>query len=113
MRQRFTNNQKHTSRRNVLLSVAIFLVIFFGFQMAVATVSRQTAAEEMQTLENAIQRDITQCYAVEGSYPSSLQYLKDNYGLHYDESRYFVDYQPLGSNILPEVTIIQKGGIKP
>ena len=110
MKQRFTNNQKHTSLRNILLSSVVFLVIFFGFQMAVAAVSRQTAAEEMQTLENAIQRDITQCYAAEGSYPSSLQYLKDNYGLHYDESRYFVDYQPLGANLLPEVTILQKGG---
>ena len=110
MKQRFTNNQKHTSHRNIFLSVIIFFVIFFGFQAAVAVVSRQTSAEEMQTLENAIQRDIIQCYSEEGSYPSSLQYLKDNYGLHYDEDRYFVDYQPLGTNILPDITIIQKGG---
>ena len=66
----------------------------------------------MQTLKNAISRNITQCYAVEGSYPQSLDYLKKNYGLHYDENRYFVDYQPLGSNILPEVTIIRRGGSK-
>ena len=41
-----------------------------------------------------------------------LDYLKKNYGLHYDENRYFVDYQPLGANILPEVTIIRRGGSK-
>ena len=48
------------------------------------------------------------CYAIEGSYPESLQYLKDNYGLTYDEEKYFIDYQVLGSNILPDVTIIDR-----
>lgn len=110
MKQRFMDHKTHSSRRNILLSVIIFFVIFFGFQAAVAMVSRQTAEEEMQTLEEAIRRDIVQCYTAEGSYPSSLQYLIDNYGLHYDESRYFVDYQPLGANLLPDVTIIPKGG---
>ncbi|WP_318583936.1 hypothetical protein [[Clostridium] scindens] len=53
-------------------------------------------------------RSITQCYAVEGNYPESLDYLKKSYGLHYDEDKFFVDYQPLGSNIMPDVTIIKK-----
>ena len=54
-------------------------------------------------------RNITYCYAVEGSYPESLDYLKEHYGLTYDEDRFFVDYQVIGANILPDVTIIEKG----
>ncbi len=54
-------------------------------------------------------RSITHCYAVEGTYPSSLEYLKENYGLTYDETVFFVDYQTIGSNILPDVTIIERG----
>jgi hypothetical protein len=34
--------------------------------------------------------------------------LKENYGLTYDEDLFFVDYQTIGSNILPDVTIIEK-----
>lgn len=112
MRQRFVNHYKNSHQRNIIISIVVFFVVFFCFQTALSSLSRQTEEEEMQTLKNAISRDITQCYAVEGSYPQSLDYLKKNYGLHYDENRYFVDYQPLGSNILPEVTIIRRGGSK-
>ena len=63
---------------------------------------------QKESLENAITRSITHCYAVEGSYPASLDYLKENYGLTYDEDLFFVDYQTIGSNILPDVTIIEK-----
>ena len=46
---------------------------------------------------------------MEGSYPESLEYLKEHYGITYDEDRFFVDYKIVGTNILPDVTIIEKG----
>ena len=55
-------------------------------------------------------RNITYCYAVEGAYPESLDYLKENYGLTYDENLFFVDYHIDGSNIFPDITIIERGG---
>ena len=64
---------------------------------------------QKESLESALIRNITYCYAVEGSYPESLDYLKEHYGLTYDEDRFFVDYQVIGANILPDVTIIEKG----
>lgn len=112
MRQRFVTHHKNSFCRNIIVSIVVFFVVFFLFQYAISSLSRQTEKEKLQTLEAAITRDITQCYAVEGSYPPSLEYLKKNYGLHYDENRYFVDYQPLGTNILPEVTIIRRGGAR-
>ena len=54
-------------------------------------------------------RSITYCYSVEGAYPESLDYLRDNYGLYYDEDMFFVDYRVSGSIILPDITIIEKG----
>lgn len=62
----------------------------------------------MRTLETAVMRGITHCYAIEGTYPDSLEYLIENYGLIYDESHYYIDYQPLGSNLMPDVAIIRK-----
>ncbi len=60
-------------------------------------------------MDNALTRGVTYCYTVEGSYPESLEYLKENYGLIYDEDLFFVDYKVEGSNILPDITIIEKG----
>ena len=38
--------------------------------------------------------------------------LKAHYGLTYDENLFFVDYQTVGANIYPDVTIIEKGAGK-
>ncbi|WP_242847353.1 hypothetical protein [Dorea sp. D27] len=59
-------------------------------------------------METAVSRGIAHCYAIEGAYPESLQYLEAHYGLIYDKDRFFIDYQILGSNIMPDVTIIDK-----
>lgn len=62
----------------------------------------------MRTLEQAIHKSVAHCYAVEGVYPESLEYLKEEYGISYDSEKYFVDYQIWGENIMPDITIIQK-----
>jgi len=53
---------------------------------------------------------ISQCYAVEGCYPPSLEYLEQHYGLLYDEDSFFIDYEYYGSNLLPEVTVLRRTG---
>ena len=36
-----------------------------------------------------------------------LEYLESHYGLTYDHDLFFVDYQAIGSNIMPDVTIVR------
>lgn len=112
MNQRFVMEKKHSYIRNLLISLAVFAAVFLVFYFAVSSVSDRTREEELQTLKTAVTRDITHCYAVEGSYPKSLEYLKENYGLTYDEDKYFVDYQPMGMNIMPDVTIMKRTNSK-
>lgn len=109
MKQRFVTNPAGSSFKNTVISVIMFIVVFCVFWLGVSSVSEKTSAQEKQTLETAITRNMVHCYAIEGTYPGNLQYLKDHYGLIYDEDRFFVDYQTLGSNIMPDVTIIDKG----
>lgn len=98
----------HTYRKFVL-SVCAFALITGVFYQGVESLSSSTQKRQKESLENALIRNITYCYAVEGAYPENLDYLKEHYGLTYDEDRFFVDYQVIGANILPDVTIIEKG----
>lgn len=106
--QRFIRERTTSYLRNIVISVLIFILIFIIFGFGLAVIDKKIDQEEMQTLQKAVTRSVTTCYTLEGSYPQSLSYLKKNYGLHYDESKYFVDYQPLGANIMPDITIIKK-----
>lgn len=103
---RFQNEKTPSSFRNIALSLIIFMVITGGFYYGITSLSSQAGGKQEQYLHDAIERAVIHCYAVEGVYPESLDYLKENYGISYDTERYFVDYQTLGSNLLPEVTII-------
>ena len=46
--------------------------------------------------------------ALEGTYPPDINYLTDHYGLTYNSDYYYIDYQYIGSNLRPDVTIIER-----
>lgn len=107
---RFGYKKQSNQPPKFLLSVCLFLLILFLFIQGISSFSASTRKRQKESLENAIMRNITYCYTVEGAYPESLSYLKENYGLTYDEDLFFVDYHITGSNILPDVTIIEREG---
>lgn len=105
---RFYHGKKEHYFRRLIFSVLFFCCIAACFYIGVDSVFSRTKEEQKKSLEEAIQRGITHCYAVEGRYPQSLEYLKKEYGIQYDNHDFFVDYQIAGANIAPDVTIIEK-----
>lgn len=57
------------------------------------------------TTRNSILNAAMQCCAIEGSYPLSLEYLEDNYGVHVNDDLYFVNYEAFASNVMPSVSV--------
>lgn len=94
------------SRIRISYFLLPLLVILFLY--GVSSISESTISRQQESLETALNRDIIHCYAVEGFYPPSLSYIEEHYGLVYDEDLFFVDYQPVGSNLRPDVTILLK-----
>lgn len=109
MTNRFGYQRQSHHFPKLIVSLCVFGLIFFLFFYGVSSLSESTKRRQKESLENAIMRNITYCYTVEGSYPENLDYLKQHYGLTYDEDIFFVDYRISGSNILPDVTIIERG----
>ena len=89
------------------LSILVFALVIAVFIIGINSVSNSTLTDDRRLLEKAVTRDIVHCYAVEGVYPPSLSYIEEHYGLVYDESTFFVDYQPIASNMYPDVTVIK------
>lgn len=107
-RGRFYHGRNPHPFRKLLTGLVAFLGAIVLFCQGMNSLSDRADKEQKKSLEEAIWRGITQCYAIEGRYPESLEYLKEAYGVQYDSERFFVDYQVLGSNIVPDVTIIEK-----
>lgn len=111
---RFERNRKNPfTKLIILLPLMAFLLLFLLFYNSLQSVSATNIEKQRESLELALTRSITQCYAVEGAYPPDLAYLIEHYGLTYNENLFFVDYQSIGSNILPDITILPRTGGMP
>ena len=79
---------------------------FLGlFLLGTRGISSKTEAEQLSVLKQAIQRASIQCYAIEGRYPPSVEYLEEHYGLSIDREKYHVFYDGWASNIMPDITV--------
>jgi len=102
--------KKSSSSLSFLLPALCFLVILVLFIQGLTSVSDSASAKQKESLEKALHQNIIHCYAIEGSYPPSITYLKEHYGLTYDETKYYIDYHPVAGNLMPDVTILEIGG---
>lgn len=91
-----------------VLSIFVFLAVILVFGVYVHGMSGRAEAETAANLERAIKRATIQCYAVEGRYPASVDYLVKNYGIQIDEDRFNVFYEGFASNIMPQITVTEE-----
>ena len=103
-----TYAKKKTSSITAYLPILLLVLVLGVFIVFSDSFSQSSLASEKDILHNALDRSITQCYALEGSYPYELTYLEEHYGLTYNKERFFIDYQYIGDNLRPDVTIIER-----
>ena len=89
-----------------LLPAMFFVGVLALFLLGLNSLAGVTARQEAEGLESSILRSAVHCYALEGFYPDSLGYLEDHYGLTYDRDKYVVSYEIIGSNLMPDVSVI-------
>lgn len=103
----FTEKQPHPFRK-LLCSVGFFLGVVTLFLLGISSLSQQNKEEQKKALQEALWKSVTQCYVLEGHYPESLEQLITDYGIQYDQDAFIVHYQVFGSNLLPDITILEK-----
>lgn len=103
---RFQKRKHYHTSVSLFFPIITFIPIICLFYFGIQSLSATNDAEQKKSLENALLKDVVHCYAVEGIYPPSLDYIVNNYGLIYDKDKYFIDYQPIGTNILPDMTVL-------
>jgi len=106
---RFLHDTKKNTAKNFLLPLLVFLIVVAVFYYGVNAMSIGSTSRQKDVLEQAVYDSVIYCYSVEGSYPEDVAYMEKNYGLTYDKDKFFVGYRLQGSNLMPEITIIELG----
>lgn len=111
MKNRFRNPKERRFRiSGPVLTAVLTLCVFAFFLRAIVITGEDVSQREGENLKQALEQSVVICYALEGSYPESLQYLKDHYGISWNEERYLVDFEVIGSNLPPDITVISRKG---
>ena len=85
---------------------AVMGVALVCMLMALGNVKSGQDEESKKQVEDAIQRAVLNCYAIEGRYPATLEYIEKHYGLQIDHDKYDVFYEIFADNIVPDITVI-------
>ena len=100
------------NRRDWIKLLAIVVVL----AAAVLLVNRIATAQdtaETDIVRDAVKNAALTCYAVEGAYPDSVEYLREHYHLAYDEDRYMITYDAFASNMIPDIWVTERGAGAP
>ena len=87
--------------------VLLMILLLVGVWLLVSRVGRSSSEAQTEFVTDAVHNAALTCYAVEGAYPTSLEYLRSHYGLAYDQSRYLVRYESFGSNLMPDISVTE------
>ena len=92
-----------------IAAILVFVALIIVFVALVNNITGKGNRREMDIVKDAVKNATLTCYAVEGMYPDDLNYLIEHYNLSYIKDRYIVYYEPLASNVIPSIKVVERG----
>lgn len=90
------------------MTAAIFTcmltLLLFGIENARIGARQQ----ELQIVEQSVNRAVVTCYAMEGFYPPNIDYLIANYGLEIDQAKYYIHHEAFAPNVYPTIWVVRR-----
>ena len=95
-------------KKDIAAGIA-FVALIVGFILLVNSLTTTSDLHETEMVYDAVKNAALTCYAAEGTYPDSLQYRRDHYKLAYNQDRFIVEYDAFASNLMPAITVWERG----
>ncbi len=96
------------TRRDIIKIIFIICVLALCVSLA-GYIGKKQNTEETRIVKDAVREAVMTCYAVEGAYPDSVDYLREHYRLAYDENRYMVNLNAFATNRAPDIYVVEIG----
>ena len=103
---------KRTQSKSILkgaLWALLAVAVLAAFFVALKNVREEIGRQGVTKLEDAVRRAAVACFAAEGAYPPDIDYLIEHYGIRVDEDRYIIHYDIFAQNLIPDITVLEKG----
>jgi hypothetical protein len=104
-----TIKKRKSNIHAVAVTAAVFVAFVVFLVVMLNNASALTGEEALQAVTDSVIRAAVSCFAYEGFYPDSLDYLTENYNLRIDFDRYFVYYSRIAENLMPNIIVTERG----
>lgn len=97
----------HKKRKSygLLTYIGFLLAVVIFFVLSLQRLESTNFEKSCNILAESVRKAAVHCYAIEGQYPENIEYLKEDYGLNYNEKRFMVHYELIGSNLMPDIFV--------
>lgn len=108
MYTQLTEQQKQRKRKRLIALAVAVCVVVIVLVIALSAIFSNAKDQGAASIRNTILNSAMQCAAIEGSFPTNLAYLEDNYDLRINHDDYVVIYEVLASNAVPSVVVVPR-----
>lgn len=108
MKKRLNKSLALSVLRGVACILSIFAITLTFVLTGLGRTQNSVREAGQRAASEAVHRAALCCYALEGSYPESYDYLKEHYDPEINEALYTVHYIAVASNIMPEITVTKR-----
>ena len=91
------------------VKLGIIVLVLAGTVLLLSKIERMEGSNETELVRSAVRDAAVTCYAVEGAYPESVDYLREHYQLAYNEEESFITYEAFASNRIPDIYVTERG----
>jgi hypothetical protein len=106
----FRKKRKGSNRLAIVVTIAVFAAFVMFVIVMLRDASATSEEEEIRMVHESIVRAAVSCYSFEGFYPADIEYLVEHYNLILDRERFFIYYDRIAANILPNIIVRIRGG---
>lgn len=89
-------------------SLFLLLMVALFFLQSLSRLEADRKAEGIRQLEDVLRQTAVSCYGAEGFYPPDVAYMQEHYGLQFDRNTYVIHYEPVASNWMPKITVLER-----
>lgn len=95
-------------KRGILFPCTIFVASAIIIVCGILYIEDLSVTQNVDLLRQSVKRSMVECYAIEGSYPPDVEYLENNYGLVVDKEKYYIEFDALAPNLMPNFDVYER-----
>lgn len=91
---------------------SFLVIVFLAWFIVAGTQNAKSISDKegLKAAERAVRQGVVCYYALEGTYPATYEEMREYCQLAIDDTRYIVFYEVFASNIMPDITVLERAG---